>query len=57
MFGKPADPAKLKEVQKYVETTLDAIDKIWLGHNNKFLVGNEISVADLFAATEILQTS
>lgn len=57
MFGKPVDEKKLKEVQKYVETTLDAVDKIWLGQNNKFLIGNEISVADLFAATEILQTS
>lgn len=57
MFGKQVDEKKLKEVQKYVESTLDTIEKVWLGRQNKFLVGDQISVADLFAATEILQTS
>lgn len=57
MFGKPVDEKKLKEVQKYCKDTLDTIDTVWLGRQNKFLVSDQISVADLFAATEILQTS
>jgi hypothetical protein len=48
-----------KEVEKLqigVEYVLNSIENIWL-KNNYFIVGNEISIADLMAATELEQLS
>lgn len=54
--GKTSDEREVKAATIYREITLEKIENLWLGPN-KFIVGNELSVADLFAACEIEQTS
>lgn len=54
--GKISDEREVKAATIYREITLEKIENLWLGPN-KFIVGNELSVADLFAACEIEQTS
>lgn len=54
--GKPSDEREVKAAIKYREVTLEKIENIWLG-SGKFIVGNDLSVADLLAACEIEQTS
>lgn len=54
--GKTPDEREIKIATKYREVTLEKIENLWLG-SNKFIVGNDLSVADLFAACEIEQTS
>lgn len=56
IFGKPADPKTVENLTRNVNKTLDIINDVWL-KDQQYIAGNEISIADLFAATEILQTS
>jgi len=52
--GKPVDKAKVAENEEKLGKVLDELEKSFLG-DKKFLAGNEISIADLCAMTEIMQ--
>jgi len=52
--GKPADKTKVAENLEKVEKALDVLEKTFLG-DKKYLAGNDISIADLCAITEIMQ--
>ncbi|XP_014223494.1 glutathione S-transferase theta-1-like [Trichogramma pretiosum] len=54
MRQKAAHPERAKECASGVTACLDQFENLWLKDKN-FLMGNEISVADLFAACEIEQ--
>lgn len=54
LLGKTVPQAKILEAKKHMETTLDLLTNIWL-KDSQFIAGDEISVADLVAATEIEQ--
>lgn len=54
MFGKEQNPKQIAEMKKRMETCLDQIENIWLA-DNKFLAGNTLTAADIFAACEIEQ--
>lgn len=51
---KTVSQAKMEEAKKHMEITLDLLTNIWL-KDGPFIAGNEITVADLVAATEIEQ--
>ncbi|XP_065084634.1 glutathione S-transferase theta-1-like [Ochlerotatus camptorhynchus] len=55
MMGTKVNPDRAEELKQKMEDCLDFIENDYLGGNNKFLVGDEISVADLFASCEIEQ--
>lgn len=58
MFQKPVDEAEVKKVQKHMEKCLDEIQTIWLKNGEKrFILGDEISVADILACCELEQPS
>ena len=54
MFGKESNPKQIAEMKKRMETCLDQIENIWLA-DNKFIVGNTLTAADVFAICEIEQ--
>lgn len=54
LTGKPTRKEKLESTEKKMIECLDVIESEWLG-NNPWMVGNKISVADIFAACEIEQ--
>lgn len=56
MTGKPAMPARVEKYKQSMENTLDQIENDWLG-DKKWIAGDEITVADIFAACEIEQPS
>lgn len=53
--GKPS-AEKHDSLQKEMERNLKILDKIWL-NTGDFIIGKQFTVADLFAACEIEQTS
>ncbi|XP_062539529.1 glutathione S-transferase theta-1-like [Armigeres subalbatus] len=55
LTGSEVNPERAEEFKAKMEDCLDFIEKDYLGGANRFLVGDEISVADLFAACEIEQ--
>lgn len=54
MTGKSASEAKINEAKREMETTLNLFTKLWL-KDSQFIAGDEITLADLVAATEIEQ--
>lgn len=54
LFGKESNPKQIAEMKKRMETCLDQIETIWL-QDSKFIAGNSLTVADIFAACEIEQ--
>lgn len=52
--GKETDPKIIAKHEKGVQKTMDHIENLWL-RNNKFICGDTLTVADLFAACEIEQ--
>jgi len=57
MFGTPMDEKKVAQFQKGMETVLDQFENVWLNKNQSYLVGNELSIADLMAICELEQPS
>ncbi|XP_058444854.1 glutathione S-transferase theta-1-like [Malaya genurostris] len=55
LMGSKVDPKRAEQFKTQLETCLDFIEQEYLGTGSKFLVGDEISVADLLAACEIEQ--
>jgi len=57
MMGKVASESRLAEAKKQMDQTLDFLSSVWLNPSKqKFIAGNEISVADLLAICELEQT-
>lgn len=56
MSNKPADEGKGKEIRKRMEKTLDEIENLWIG-DKKFIAGDKLTAADIFAACELEQPS
>lgn len=56
LTGKPPNPAELKAATTYRERVLQDIEEIWLEKNN-YIVGDKLTIADIFAACEIEQSS
>lgn len=54
MTGKTVSEAKINSAKKLMESTLDLFTKLWL-EDSQFIAGDEITLADLVAATEIEQ--
>lgn len=52
---KPS-PEKISKLLKQMENNLTLLEKMWLT-DSKFVSGNKMTVADLFGACEIEQTS
>ena len=56
MKGVDPDPVAVEKQLQLVKKTLDQFETIWLDNGNKkFLCGDKISVADVFAACELEQ--
>ncbi|XP_053677843.1 glutathione S-transferase theta-1-like [Anopheles nili] len=55
MFGTKVDPKRAEQYKTQMESCLDFIEREFLGGGSRFIVGDEISVADLLAACEIEQ--
>ncbi|XP_050301456.1 glutathione S-transferase theta-1-like [Anthonomus grandis grandis] len=51
----PPDADTIATHESNMETSLDEIEELWLSQGHKFIVSDEISVADLFAAAELEQ--
>lgn len=56
LFGKKPSPEKIENLKSHMETNLGIIENIWLERSD-FLCGKHMTVADIFAACEIEQTS
>ncbi|CAK9829853.1 Glutathione S-transferase theta-1 [Anthophora retusa] len=54
LSGQPAKEETIMKHEKYLNETLDALENIWLKDKN-FLVGSEISIADILGACEVEQ--
>lgn len=54
LMGQTVSEGKVSEAKKQMVNALDTITNVWL-KDKPFIVGNEITVADLVAATEIEQ--
>ncbi|CAK9820521.1 Glutathione S-transferase theta-1 [Anthophora plagiata] len=54
LSGQPAKQETIMKHEKYLDETLDALENIWLKDKN-FLVGSEISIADILCACEVEQ--
>ncbi|EDS39819.1 glutathione-s-transferase theta, gst [Culex quinquefasciatus] len=55
MLGTTVRPERAEQIKDEMERCLDFIEREYLGRGSKFIVGDEISVADLLAACEIEQ--
>ncbi|KAL0882941.1 hypothetical protein ABMA27_016440 [Loxostege sticticalis] len=55
LFGKKMEEDQLAGYERRMVQALDVFDKKWLGQGTEFVVGNKVTVADLFAATELEQ--
>lgn len=54
MTGSETPPEKVEEAYANMQRCLDSIEIFWLSQG-KYIVGDELTVADLFAACEIEQ--
>ena len=54
--NKPADPKAVEKAYHNMQSTLKQMEEIWLdGGKKKFLIGDEITVADLLGVCELEQ--
>lgn len=56
LTGKKLDDNRLQKYKSQMEDSLNDIENVWL-KDSQYLVGNEISVADLVGISEIEQPS
>lgn len=54
LTGKPANPKVLDQRKEDYFKSLDILENIWL-KDTKFVAGNEITIADLFGACDVMQ--
>lgn len=55
LTGKPTAPERVEEMKDRMIMALDTMEDVWLGEKNKFLTGDKITAADIWAACEIEQ--
>ena len=56
MTKKPVDPVAVDKAFQAMQSTLKQMEEIWLdGGKKKFLIGDEITVADLLGVCELEQ--
>nr|QEH04682.1 glutathione S-transferase theta [Ostrinia furnacalis]QIC35751.1 glutathione S-transferase theta [Ostrinia furnacalis] len=55
LLGRQTDEKTLAGYKRRMLRALDDFDQKWLGIRNQFVVGDTLTVADLFAATELEQ--
>lgn len=55
LSGKASSAEKVENLKAHMEMNLDIVENVWL-ENTEFLCGNQLTVADIFAACEIEQT-
>ena len=56
MFQKTPDEKKIARFQKEMEKCLGEIETVWLdGGKKKFIIGDELTIADLLACCELEQ--
>lgn len=56
MTGTLPTESRVKRLKKNMENSLKDMETLWLANHKKYITGDKISVADIFAATEIEQT-
>lgn len=54
MQNRPPNPEKVTQLETRMNDCLDIIENVWL-KDKQFLVGNTITVADIFCACELEQ--
>lgn len=54
MTGKEPESGKIAKLEKNMSKSLDSIEKLWLSQGD-YIAGNHITIADIFAASEIEQ--
>ncbi|ETN68079.1 glutathione transferase, theta class [Anopheles darlingi] len=55
MMGSTVDPKRAEQYKSQLDSCLDFIEQVFLGHGSPYIVGDQISIADLVAACEIEQ--
>ncbi|XP_035772655.1 glutathione S-transferase theta-1-like [Anopheles albimanus] len=55
MMGSTVDPKRAEQYKSQMDSCLDFIEREFLGHGSPFIVGDQISIADLVAACEMEQ--
>lgn len=53
LTGVASDEKEVEAAKKEMEATMDNFEKMWLNDDEDYVVGKEISVADLMALCEI----
>lgn len=54
LMGQQVSEERVSEAKRQMEHALDTINNVWL-KDKPFIVGDEITIADLVAATEVEQ--
>lgn len=54
LMGQQVSEERVSEAKRQMENALDTINNVWL-KDKPFIVGDEITIADLVAATEVEQ--
>ncbi|XP_063704557.1 glutathione S-transferase theta-1-like [Culicoides brevitarsis] len=55
LTGKPSAQDRVDEMKDRMEMALDTMEDVWLGEKNKFITGEKLTAADIWAACEIEQ--
>lgn len=55
LTGKPPNPRKVETSKARMEGVLDIMENVWLAEGNKFITGDKLTAADLWASAEIEQ--
>lgn len=57
LFNRKTDAKVLAAYEKRMTSALDDFETKWLGRGTDFIVGNNVTVADILAACELEQPS
>nr|QGZ00478.1 glutathione S-transferase theta1 [Glyphodes pyloalis] len=55
LFGRKTDERQIASYERRMVSALEDFNSKWLGRGTPFIVGESVTVADLFAATELEQ--
>jgi glutathione S-transferase len=53
--GQQEAPGKLEKLKANMEKSLDLMENIWLNHDHKFMINDQLTIADLLGACEVEQ--
>lgn len=54
-FGRVTDAAQVADMKTRMEACLDVIENVWLAGDSQYLVGDHLTVADIWAICELEQ--